>query len=183
MRVLNRRIYCASSHGHKELVVYRYPTRLRWRSPTLTNKCLSTGDGEGQEAYEGQGMPKGGVPYTKPEDTLYHVKKLRDLYFKAQPDYNARFTVPIIWDTKTETIVNNESSEVIRFLNTAFDDLIDEKYKGVTYYPEKLRKEIDELNDWYVVLYDVCCVELIMCVPVSGCTPLSTTVSEAGDDL
>ena len=53
-----------------------------------------------------------------------------------------------IWDRKTESIVSNESSEIIRFLNTAFDDLIDSKYRGITYYPDDLAKEIDELNEW-----------------------------------
>lgn len=42
-------------------------------------------------------------------DPLYHAKFLRELYFKAQPDYEGRFTVPVLWDKKTETIVNNES--------------------------------------------------------------------------
>jgi glutathionyl-hydroquinone reductase len=42
-------------------------------------------------------------------DPLYDLKFLRELYFKAQPDYEGRFTVPVLWDKKTETIVNNES--------------------------------------------------------------------------
>jgi glutathionyl-hydroquinone reductase len=42
-------------------------------------------------------------------DTLYHFKFLRELYFKAQPDYEGRFTVPVLWDKKTATVVNNES--------------------------------------------------------------------------
>ena len=42
-------------------------------------------------------------------DTLYHAKLLREIYFRAQPDYEGRFTVPVLWDKKTETIVNNES--------------------------------------------------------------------------
>ena len=86
--------------------------------------------------------------WTSPKESLYNVERLQDLYFKAQPDYDARYTVPIIWDTKTETIVNNESSEIIRIFYTAFDDIIEDKYKGVTYYPKNLAKEIDELNGW-----------------------------------
>jgi len=73
---------------------------------------------------------------------------LRDLYFKARPDYDGRYTVPTFWDKKNKTIVSNESSEIIRFMYTEFDDLIDESKKGVTYYPEELKKEIDELNEW-----------------------------------
>lgn len=103
-------------------------------------------DGEG---YEGQGEPKGGIPtVTTPKESPYNFNKLRELYFKAEPEYDARFTVPVLWDTKHETIVNNESSEIIRMFNTEFDSVIEDQYKGVTYYPENLRKEIDEVNGW-----------------------------------
>lgn len=77
------------------------------------------------EGYEGQGsehMKDGKIPNVIP-DPLYKFKYLRDLYFKADPQYNARFTVPTLWDSKTETIVSNESSEIIRFLNDAVRDL------------------------------------------------------------
>lgn len=81
-------------------------------------------------------------------DKLYGSARLSDLYYKADKDYSARFTVPVIWDKKTETIVNNESSEVIRFLNTGFNDMISGKEKELDLYPQELRAEIDELNDW-----------------------------------
>jgi glutathionyl-hydroquinone reductase len=48
------------------------------------------------------------IPNAQP-DNLYHAKFLRDIYFRAEPDYEGRFTVPVLWDKKTETIVNNES--------------------------------------------------------------------------
>lgn len=51
------------------------------------------------------------------KDPLYGFQKIRQLYFKAQEDYGARFTVPVLWDSKEETIVNNESSEIIRIFN------------------------------------------------------------------
>jgi putative glutathione S-transferase len=74
---------------------------------------------------------------------------MRDIYFKVDPNYNARFTVPVIYDTKTETIVSNESSEIVRFLNTGFDSLLsDGEKKNLDLYPEALRSEIDELNGW-----------------------------------
>lgn len=65
-------------------------------------------------------------------------------------DYSQRFTVPLIWDTKTSTIVNNESSEIIRFMNTAFNDQLPKENAELDLYPEELRGEIDEMNDWYV---------------------------------
>ena len=75
---------------------------------------------------------------------------MRELYFKADPEYTGRWTVPVLWDKKTNTIVNNESSEIIRMLYTAFDSLLPEKYQNesVDLYPEALRFEIDEANDW-----------------------------------
>jgi putative glutathione S-transferase len=81
-------------------------------------------------------------------DKLHGSKYMSDLYYRANPDYDARFTVPVIWDTKTDTLVNNESSEVIRFLNTGFNTLLSGTEKDLDLYPEELRKEIDELNEW-----------------------------------
>lgn len=82
------------------------------------------------------------------KDLLYGSSHLKDLYLKADKNYDGRYTVPTLWDTKTETIVSNESSDIIRFFYHAFDDLIDSKYKGVTYYPEELSKDIDSINEW-----------------------------------
>ena len=82
-------------------------------------------------------------------DPLFGSSRLSDLYFRAQPDYNARYTVPIIWDKKENTIVNNESSEIIRDLNSGFNSILpDGPGKELDLYPAELRKEIDELNDW-----------------------------------
>ncbi|PWN42804.1 hypothetical protein IE81DRAFT_323153 [Ceraceosorus guamensis] len=75
-------------------------------------------------------------------------KRIRDFYKAADPEYAARCTVPVIWDNKKGTIVNNESSEVIRFLNHAFDQFLPEDKKTLDFYPEKLRSEIDSLNEW-----------------------------------
>ena len=81
-------------------------------------------------------------------DPLYNFQRVKELYFKADPNYQGRFTVPILWDKKLETIVNNESSEIIRILNTEFNSIIDEKFAKIDIYPENLRNQIDELNDW-----------------------------------
>ena len=77
------------------------------------------------------------------QDHLYQHNYLYQLYLKAAPDYQGRVTVPVLWDKKTQTIVNNESSEIIRILNSAFNDIT-----GNTddYYPVPLRPEIDQLN-------------------------------------
>jgi glutathionyl-hydroquinone reductase len=81
-------------------------------------------------------------------DRVNGVTYIRELYKKADPDYSARCTVPVFWDKKLNTIVNNESAEIIRFMNTEFDDLIEDKYKGLNFYPPSLQPQIDEFNDW-----------------------------------
>ncbi|GAA6022862.1 hypothetical protein JCM8202_003745 [Rhodotorula sphaerocarpa] len=81
-------------------------------------------------------------------DKVYGYKFLRELYFKADPEYSGRFTVPTLWDTKTETIVNNESSELIRMLNTEFNHLLPDDLAKIDLYPEHLRAEIDDQNEW-----------------------------------
>ncbi|AEO55498.1 hypothetical protein MYCTH_2299397 [Thermothelomyces thermophilus ATCC 42464] len=74
---------------------------------------------------------------------------LRDVYFQANPSYEGRFTVPVLYDKKTQTIVNNESSEILRMLGTEFNDLIDEQYRKVDLYPAALRAQIDEAHEWH----------------------------------
>ena len=88
-----------------------------------------------------------------PKDPLYGFTKLSQLYHKADPDYVGRFTVPTLWDKKTETIVNNESSEIIRMFYAEFDDILPEKLRessnpGGGFYPVHLRSEIDAMNEW-----------------------------------
>lgn len=73
---------------------------------------------------------------------------LRNLYFSANKDYSGRFTVPTLWDKKQNTIVSNESSEIIRMFYTEFDDIIDEKYRSVDLFPKNLQKQIEETNEW-----------------------------------
>ena len=76
-------------------------------------------------------------------DQLFGLPFARDLYVKAQPDVTTRVTVPILWDTKTDTIVSNESSEIIRMFNSAFNGLTG---NSDDYYPEQLREQIDTVN-------------------------------------
>jgi putative glutathione S-transferase len=76
-------------------------------------------------------------------DTLYGLDFLHQIYTKADPGYSGRVTVPVLWDRKLETIVSNESSEIIRMLNSAFDEWGD---ASLDFYPERLRGEIDAIN-------------------------------------
>ncbi len=76
-------------------------------------------------------------------DPVMAAKRLYELYALADPRYTGRVTVPVLWDLQERTIVNNESSEIIRMLNAAFDDL---GAAPADFYPEDLRDEIDAVN-------------------------------------
>jgi glutathionyl-hydroquinone reductase len=92
-------------------------------------------------------LPKGeGWAYSRgfddlaPKDGTFHVHQV---YSAARTDYTGRATVPVLWDRKTRTIVNNESSEIIRMLNAEFDAFGD---GSLDLYPEALHRDIDEVN-------------------------------------
>ena len=77
-------------------------------------------------------------------DRLFGSEFMRDIYLRAKPDVTTRVTVPVLWDKKTGSIVSNESAEIIRMFNSAFDGIT-----GNTrdFYPEALRSEIDAINE------------------------------------
>src|SRR5829696_4778667 len=77
-------------------------------------------------------------------DTLNGKQKLNEIYLIADPRYTGRVTVPVLWDKKKRTIVNNESSEIIRMLNSAFDAFTNVRSD---HYPPELRSEIDSVNE------------------------------------
>jgi len=77
-------------------------------------------------------------------DTSNGKSKLSEVYLLADPRYTGRVSVPVLWDKKRKTIVNNESSEIIRMLNSAFDAFTN---VHADYYPAPLRAQIDKFND------------------------------------
>ena len=85
------------------------------------------------------GTALGGTP-----DTANGKATLAEIYLLADPHYTGRVSVPTFWDKKRHTIVNNESSEIIRMLNAAFDAFADVR---TDYYPTELRAEIDRINE------------------------------------
>ena len=89
-----------------------------------------------------QGWQFGGFPDCD-QDELNGATYLHEIYTKVAPGYSGRATVPVLWDKQRRTIVNNESSEIVRMLNRAFDDPV-----GATMdlYPDDLADEIDALN-------------------------------------
>ncbi len=70
---------------------------------------------------------------------------MHELYTKVAPDFTGRATVPVLWDKKTQTIVNNESADIVRMFNTAFADIKD---VGPDLVPDALASQINELNDY-----------------------------------
>lgn len=76
-------------------------------------------------------------------DPLFQAKYMHQIYTKADPKYSGRVTIPVLWDKKQNVMVSNESSEIIRMFNSAFDDI---GAKPGDYYPKALRAEIDSIN-------------------------------------
>ncbi|WP_020210083.1 glutathione S-transferase family protein [Gilvimarinus chinensis] len=77
-------------------------------------------------------------------DPIHHAEFLHQIYTADKPDYTGRVTVPVLWDKWQKRIVSNESADIIRMLNSAFDHL---GAKPGDYYPEKLQNEIEQIND------------------------------------
>lgn len=77
-------------------------------------------------------------------DTVNNANYMYQIYTSALSNYSGRVTVPVLWDKHSNTIVSNESPEIIRMFNSAFDEL---GASAGDYYPEALRSEIDELNE------------------------------------
>ncbi|GGY79458.1 glutathione S-transferase family protein [Marinobacter zhanjiangensis] len=80
------------------------------------------------------------------QDHLHDARFLHEVYTRAAPDYTGRVTVPTLWDKERETIVSNESADIIRMFNSAFDEL-DGVRRDLDFYPESLREEIDRVNE------------------------------------
>jgi len=78
-------------------------------------------------------------------DSLYDLDYLWQLYVKARPDYSGRVTVPVLWDKQTQTIVNNESRQIIQMLNREFNAWA--QYPKLEFYPEAIRPQIDRAMD------------------------------------
>lgn len=89
-----------------------------------------------------QGWGFGDFPGAE-QDPLFDAKFMHEIYTRADPTFTGRATVPVLWDTMNDTIVNNESADIVRMLNTAFDHLVE---PTMDLYPADLAAEIDALN-------------------------------------
>ena len=122
-----------------------------WAHRTLIYRALKKLDGLISVAYSIPGLKKHG--WTFGDDPRYPdcipdkvngFQYLYQAYVAANPTYTGKVTVPTLWDKKTKTIVNNESSEIIRMLNTEFNAITGDR---ADYYPAALRAEIDAVNE------------------------------------
>ncbi|KAF2672196.1 hypothetical protein BT63DRAFT_422704 [Microthyrium microscopicum] len=76
---------------------------------------------------------------------------IRQIYFESDPDYSGRYTVPVLYDTHSKRIVNNESADIIRILYHSFDSVLPDKAAAIDLLPKDLESAIDEANSW---IYD-----------------------------
>jgi putative glutathione S-transferase len=119
-----------------------------WASRTLMGRTLKK-LGEAisvsvvEPALSEEGWRFGDYPGAE-RDLLNGATYLHEIYTSADPHYTGRATVPVLWDKERRTIVNNESADILRMLNSGFGSLADDT---VDLYPEDLRVEIDALND------------------------------------
>lgn len=91
-----------------------------------------------------EGWTFSGAGGDETSDDLFGLSRLHQIYSKAKPDYTGRVSVPVLWDKQQQTIVSNESSEIIRMFNSAFNQITGNK---LDFYPEALRDEIEKVNE------------------------------------
>ena len=77
-------------------------------------------------------------------DPIGAARRMYEVYLRADPNYSGRVTVPVLWDRERGTVVSNESADIIRMFNSAFDEV---GAAAGDYYPQALRTQIDEIND------------------------------------
>ena len=119
-----------------------------WASRTLIGRALKKLDtaisvSVVEPALSDQGWRFGDYPGSD-HDARNGAVYLHEIYTSAEPVYTGRATVPVLWDKERRTIVNNESADILRMLNSGFGSLADD---GIDLYPEDLRAEIDTLNE------------------------------------
>lgn len=116
-----------------------------WASRTLAFRVLKGLADVVSVSYARPGLPKEGWVFDQgPDGPVEGGYPLHRLYVEHDPLFTGKVTVPTLWDKKTRRIVNNESSEIIRILNSAFDHLTGNR---LDFYPEELRGEIERWNE------------------------------------
>jgi glutathionyl-hydroquinone reductase len=136
-------LFCPFAH---RVNLVRHLKGLQDVLPISVVKPYPKGDEKGWPGWQ---FPASDDEYPKATvDHLFGSKYLHEVYFKADPDYKGRYSVPVLWDRKSQTIVNNESPELMRDLQTAFNHLLSPEKAAVSLYPTHLRDKIDEVSEW-----------------------------------
>ena len=136
-------LFCPFAHRAN---IVRHLFKLQDVLPLSVVRPYPKGDDSG---WPGWRFPKTADEY--PNATVDHIfgsEYLHEIYFKADPKYKGRYSVPALWDKKTNTMVNNESAEMMRWLQRAYDGVIDTGREAMALYPEHLRGVIDEVSEW-----------------------------------
>ncbi len=146
-RRADTRFHCAiGDHGHRaEAGRYHLYVSLAcpWAQRTLIMRRLKALEALISVTVVHPHMLDQGWEFRPEPEPLYGATRLYELYARADAHYTGRVSVPVLWDKKTEAIVCNESAEIIRMFNTAFNTLTGDTND---YYPAALREEIDALN-------------------------------------
>ncbi|KAI1389020.1 glutathione S-transferase [Hypoxylon trugodes] len=109
---------------------------------------------KGENGWPGWAFPGANGPDDTYEgstpDKLFGSKYLHEVYFRTDKDYKGKYSVPALWDTKENTLVNNESLEMLRWMQRGFDEILPERSpeRKLTLYPEHLQAKIDEVGEW-----------------------------------
>ncbi|KAK5951614.1 hypothetical protein OHC33_007293 [Knufia fluminis] len=140
-------LFCPFAHRAN---LVRHLKGLQDAIPISIVRAYPKGDENG---WPGWRFPKDDNEYPgATTDRLFGSEYLHQVYFRADPEYKGRYTVPALWDTKTNTMVNNESTDLLRNLQNAFDDVLIEEGKSreasLHFYPEHLRSKIDSICEW-----------------------------------
>ncbi len=116
--------------------------KLKRLGPIIAVSVVDPLMGENGWAFS---APDGSLTPGSTHDDLFAARYLYEIYLRAKPRYTGRVTVPVLWDKRRGRIVNNESSEIIRMLNSEFDEWGD---ASADFYPRELREEIDRINSF-----------------------------------
>ncbi|KAI9931172.1 hypothetical protein AWENTII_004404 [Aspergillus wentii] len=102
-----------------------------------------------EKGWPGWRFPKSDDEYPNATvDKLFGSAYLHEVYFRSDPGYKGRYSVPVLWDEKEGTIVNNESAELLRWLPDAFNSLLPDDLARITLYPPQHRSRIDQIASW-----------------------------------
>ncbi|PVH89060.1 glutathione S-transferas-like protein [Cadophora sp. DSE1049] len=136
-------LFCPFAH---RVNLIRHLKGLTTTIPISIVKPYPKGDSNG---YPGWKFPSSSDPYEgATPDHLFNSPYMHSIYFRDKPDYKGRYSVPVLWDTKTDRLVNNESLEMLRNWNEGWNSILEGDSRELDLYPEELRVRIKEIGEW-----------------------------------